>query len=125
MKKSRTAQPPLPVATSPRQTQEKRYNLGSWRNPRYGLRMALLTRNPICQRLLGAERIQCRNQATIVHHLVSPLDQPAAFWRPDNLCCLCVRCHPGGKKGTDWRVNIDFTPTNFTFSFSNMEDSHV
>jgi len=124
MKKPRTAKPTLPVAKSPRQTEEKRYNRQSWRNPRYGLRAALLVRNPICQKL--TDGIQCHTPATVVHHLISPLDQPAAFWLPVNLCCLCVRCHPGGARGTKWTAGVDFVPTNFEFSFSpKPEDAHV
>ena len=117
MKKPRTAQPTMPVATASRQVEEKRYNRQSWRNERYGLRAALLARNPVCQRIIDDE--QCHNASRIIHHLTSPLDRPELFYETKNLVCVCVDHHPGGERGTpEWAEGRDFVSTRFEFSFS-------
>jgi 5-methylcytosine-specific restriction enzyme A len=84
----------------------KMYNTSAW----FRFRWFVLNRNPICQRIVKG--VQCRDAATVVHHLLSPRQRPDLFLEPTNVLCLCAGCHPGGEEGTPlWRVDIDYVPS--------------
>jgi hypothetical protein len=84
----------------------KMYQSARWRK----FRLAMLTRNPMCQRLERGEA--CRSAATVIHHLTSPESKPALFLVPSNVVCVCALHHPAGVKGTpEWKVGIDFSAT--------------
>jgi len=82
------------------------YRTTAW----FRFRWFVLNRNPICQRIVKGE--QCRESATVVHHLLSPRQRPDLFLDPANVLCLCAGCHPGGEEGTPlWQVNTDYVPS--------------
>jgi hypothetical protein len=53
---------------------------------------------------LNFEKVQCRDAATDVHHLISPRIRRDLFTTPANVVCLCKRHHhkvagePDGKR---------------------------
>lgn len=53
--------------------------------------------NPICQHLRNG--VQCREKASIVHHLVSPKDDRNRFLDPSNVVATCAEHHAGGQRG--------------------------
>jgi 5-methylcytosine-specific restriction endonuclease McrA len=71
-------------------------------------RAYIITRNPVCQRIvtnpLTFHQEQCREPAVEVHHLISPRTRPDLFTEPANVVCLCKHCHtktqgePEGKR---------------------------
>jgi hypothetical protein len=67
-----------------------------------------LARNSICQKI-QRDGQQCRNGASIVHHLISPRARPDLFLDVHNVVALCAACHPGGECGTpDWVSGRDY-----------------
>lgn len=83
-------------------------------------RHLMLSNNPVCQRLHNG--VQCRNGATLVHHLLSPRQRPDLFVVPDNLVALCVNCHPSDEGTPHWREGVDFVPTKFVVLVGYTED---
>ena len=84
------------------------YNKTSWRK----FRALMLSLNSVCQRLHNGER--CHNWASLVHHIVSPKQNEGLFLTASNVICLCTHgCHPTTEGNpTDWKVNVDYVPTN-------------
>ena len=79
------------------------YWLASWKR----FCRIVFNRNQICQRIIKGE--QCREAATVVHHLISPRQRPDLFLDPTNVLALCEHCHPGGEEGTPlWREGVDY-----------------
>jgi hypothetical protein len=71
----------------------------------------LWVRNPMCQRLINGAA--CRNPSSVLHHLVDP-DAPGGldkFLLAENCVMVCPEHHPGGQPGTNWKVNVDYSPT--------------
>ena len=85
----------------------KRYH----RQPWISFRVAMLTQNPICQKIIDGE--QCHAPARLVHHLWSPRVRPDLFVEPKNVLCLCERCHPSDEGTPFWRVGVDYIATEF------------
>jgi hypothetical protein len=85
------------------------YNRAPW--PRF--RETMLAQNPICQRI-QKDGSQCRNAATLVHHLISPRVRPDLFVDPANVACLCGHCHPTEEGTPLWRPGTEYVPTKFT-----------
>lgn len=63
-------------------------------------------RNPICQRLRNGR--QCTNPAWLVHHLISPRENPSLFLDFQNLVSLCEHCHPTSEGTPEWRPGFDY-----------------
>jgi hypothetical protein len=87
---------------------DKRYHRAPW--PAF--RKLMLCQNPICQRIEKGR--QCRNAATLVHHLWSPRVRPDLFVDPKNVVCLCVLCHTPEDGTPWWREGKEFVKTEFT-----------
>ena len=83
------------------------YQTTLWRQ----FRAYMLRLNPICQRLIAGT--QCRNAATLVHHLTSPRQRRDLFLTPSNVACLCEHCHPPDEGTPWWKPSVDFVPTIF------------
>jgi hypothetical protein len=82
------------------------YNTTRWRK----FRELVLQLNPQCQRLVEdwsasgghyPELVQCKNQATDVHHFESPRQRPALFTVMSNVAALCKHCHHKNQGETD------------------------
>jgi hypothetical protein len=82
------------------------------RAPWPAFRLLMLGQNPICQRIQRDGK-QCRNAATLVHHLLSPRVRPDLFVDPGNVACLCEHCHPTEEGTPHWRSGVDYIPTQF------------
>jgi hypothetical protein len=82
------------------------------RQPWPAFRLVMLGQNPICQRL-DKSGVQCREWASIVHHLVSPRKRPDLFVEPSNVACLCANCHPPDEGTEWWRVGKEYVQTEF------------
>ncbi len=81
----------------------KMYQTPAWKN----FRLAVLQRNPICQRLVEnwrtgfLEMEQCSNPATDIHHFKSPRVRPDLFTDWANVAALCTHCHHKNAGETD------------------------
>ena len=82
------------------------YTLARWRK----FERIMLNRNPVCQRI-GPDGKQCRNAATLGHHLVSPRQRLDLFLVYDNVLALCANCHPPTEGTPDWIVDRDYVPS--------------
>lgn len=82
------------------------------REPWTSFRAVMLGQNPFCQRIQKDGK-QCRNAATLVHHLISPRLRRDLFVDPANAVCLCDRCHPTDEGTPHWRPGVDYIPTQF------------
>lgn len=80
------------------------YRTRSW------IRLSKLIRilNPVCQNIRRDGLYfdeQCHNASTLVHHRVSPRQDPKLFFEPTNLVALCDACHTdseGDPKGVKY-----------------------
>jgi len=55
-------------------------------------RAAVLSLNPICQRVIFGER--CRNASRIIHHLIDVRERPDLAHDQRNVVMVCAGCHP-------------------------------
>jgi hypothetical protein len=73
----------------------KLYNTAAWKR----FRQMILSRNPRCQRLLenwangGGALEQCHEEATEVHHFISPRERVQLFMESSNVAGVCRQCH--------------------------------
>jgi hypothetical protein len=58
------------------------------------------SRNPLCQRILD-DGSQCEQPSSILHHIVSPRENPALMFSAENLLCVCDSHHPSTAGETD------------------------
>jgi len=82
------------------------YAMAAWQR----FRQFFFNRNPICQRI-GADGKQCREVATLIHHLLSPRKRPDLFLDPKNVVALCAHCHPPDEGTPDWVAGRDYVPS--------------
>lgn len=82
------------------------------RQPWPAFRAVMLAQNPLCQRL-DKNGAQCRERATIVHHLVSPRRRIDLFVDPKNVVCLCATDHPSDEGTEWWTVGKEYVATEF------------
>jgi hypothetical protein len=71
--------------------------------------------NPVCQKIVNDglyRNEQCHNPAALVHHLVSPRQDPKLFLVASNLVALCAHCHPPDDGTPWWKVGVDYVATN-------------
>lgn len=77
----------------------------------------ILAQNPMCQ-VIARDGEQCRNAATVVHHIWSPRKRPDLFVEASNVACVCVHHHPPDEGTEWWRVGHEYVKTEFrTISF--------
>jgi hypothetical protein len=98
-----------PVAKSATADQPRAGRELYWQTRWIKFRLLLLVRNPICSRIINGE--QCHNRATVGHHLVSPLDNPALTFVTSNIVMLCASCHPNTRGTAQWIEGKDFVKT--------------
>jgi 5-methylcytosine-specific restriction protein A len=88
----------------------KLYNCAQW----HRCRDSFLSVNPICQRIVDG--VQCREAATLVHHLISPRVRNDFMYSFNNLKALCEN-HHSGEEGSpaEELANLDqfYTATKF------------
>jgi hypothetical protein len=70
------------------------YGAAAWESPKHGMSKAVLARNPICQAVEDGQ--QCRNAATVVHHIIDHGGDPAKFYDWKNVVAVCKHHHPSG-----------------------------
>jgi 5-methylcytosine-specific restriction protein A len=70
------------------------YSLALWRNPRDGLRMQQLRRQPLCETCI-ANGVRPPNPATVAHHKTPHEGDWQLFVDPDNHASACKPCHDG------------------------------
>lgn len=82
-------QPPgvgRPVRAASKAERDAFYSSAAWMR----LRLAFLRANPVCEPCLDGGRVE---PATIAHHLVERLADPARALDPTNLRAMCSSCH--------------------------------
>lgn len=73
-------------------------------------RPRFLANNPICQRVINGDR--CHEPAHQLHHLIEPRTVEQFYdWR--NIIGLCPGHHAPWKGTPDWKINVDYAPTNW------------
>jgi hypothetical protein len=83
----------------------KLYNCAAWTR----FRASFVPCNPICQRLIDGR--QCRHQTEIIHHLISPRQDPSKMYTFSNCVGVCRQCHPPDEGTPDWIAGKDFVAT--------------
>jgi hypothetical protein len=107
--------PPSAVANQVREPRvrfgvDQRYRTPAWT----WLSKVMRALNPVCQRLHldGYGKLeQCRNPSGLVHHIISPKQDPSLFLVPSNLICLCEHDHDDSEGTPDWVAGVDFVET--------------
>jgi len=72
----------------------------------------MLAQNPICQKI-QKDGTQCREWATLVHHLVSPRKRRDLFTDSNNVVCLCAACHPTDEGTPWWTAGKEYVKSEF------------
>ena len=72
------------------------YSTARWQ----ALRLAQLTRQPLCERCEGKGVVAA---ATVAHHKQEHKGDPALFWDPANLASSCKRCHDSDEHSAEMR----------------------
>ncbi len=83
----------------------KLYNCAAWDR----FRKAFTACNPMCQKI--KDGMQCRYPTEIVHHLISPRQDPSKMYTFSNCAGLCHQCHPPDEGTPDWIPGRDYVPT--------------
>jgi 5-methylcytosine-specific restriction protein A len=82
------------------------YSLAIWRNPRDGLRIQQLRRQPLCETCI-ANGVRPPNPATIAHHKTPHEGDWQLFIDPSNHASACKSCHDSELQSEERRARDD------------------